>query len=313
MCPWDKINGLPRHQPVVAQQRLDRRHDVLANPSGSGLYQLAGGVGSNTHFYHFRIIDDVSRRPQPVTSMAAISGGSTSLSSSPIAEFLNEARDLPDGNIYNVHGGSGLQQTATRARPKTATSPISSAFQEIATAAAPARRSGKPILDFEDYFAFNAMNLAINNSDMRPQENVNYYHNEETGKWHILPWDIDLTFEDAPHHGRGDTSAWERIYHCLQYSSISQAYENKVREILNLLLDNDQSAHLVDEFAGFLTKGGRYNIVEAGQAVWDYHPRKNKKGIWYANFNSSLLPQPNLCQPRPVYQGLPDGARLWPQ
>ena len=58
----------------------------------------------------------------------------------------------------------------------------------------------------------NAINLAINNSDMRPQENINYYHNSETGKWHILPWDIDLTFEDAPHLGRGDTSAWERIY-----------------------------------------------------------------------------------------------------
>lgn len=63
-----------------------------------------------------------------------------------------------------------------------------------------------------------------------------------------------------------------------------------MREILDLFLDNDQSAHLTDEFAGFMTKGGEDNLVEASQAMWDYHPRKNKKGIWYGNFNTTLLP-----------------------
>ena len=67
-------------------------------------------------------------------------------------------------------------------------------------------------LDFDDYFAFNAINLAINNSDIRPQENINYYHNSATDKWHTLPWDIDLTWEDGPHGG----STNEYIYHCLQ-------------------------------------------------------------------------------------------------
>ena len=282
--PWDKINGLAATNPWWRND-VSTDGTVFGESLGFRLYQLAGGLASNTQFYHFRVIDKAAEAPSD--QYDGDFWGLYIAVEQPDIKFL-EARNMPDGNLYNVHGGSG---STKRAQGSTQASDKSDlfTFQGLHSSGTSQAR-WEAHLDLDDYFAFNAMNLAINNSDMRPQENVNYYHNSETGKWHIIPWDIDLTFEDAPHWGRGDTSAWERIYHCLRYSSINQAYENKVREILNLLLDNDQSAHLVDEFAGFLTKGGRYNIVEAGQAVWDYHPRKSKKGIWYGNFNSSLLP-----------------------
>ncbi len=282
--PWDKINGLPATNPWW-RNNASTDGTVFCESLGFRLYQLAGGLASNTQFYHFRIIDKSAEAPSD--QYDGDFWGLYIAIEQPDIKFL-EARNMPDGNLYNVHGGSGSTKRAQGSNQVSDKSDLF-AFQGLHSSGT-SQSQWEANLDFDDYFAFNAMNLAINNSDMRPQENVNYYHNSETGKWHILPWDIDLTFEDAPHLGRGDTSAWERIYHCLRYSSINQAYENKVREILNLLLDNDQSAHLVDEFAGFLTKGGSGNIVEAGQAVWDYHPRKNKKGIWYANFNSSLLP-----------------------
>ena len=282
--PWDKINGLPATNPWW-RNNASTDGTVFCESVGFRLYQLAGALASNTQFYHFRVIDKPAEAPSD--QYDGDFWGLYIAIEQPDIKFL-ESRNMPEGNLYNVHGGSG---STKRAQGSTQVSDKSDlfAFQGLHSSGT-SQAQWEANLEFEDYFAFNAINLAINNSDMRPQENINYYHNSETGKWHILPWDIDLTFEDAPHLGRGDTSAWERIYHCLQYSGINQEYENKVREILDLLLDNDQAAHVVEEYAGFLTQGGANNIVEAGQAVWDYHPRKSKKGIWYANFNSALLP-----------------------
>ncbi|MFT5413413.1 MAG: hypothetical protein ACI9NC_006167, partial [Verrucomicrobiales bacterium] len=282
---WDKINGLPGTNPWW-RNNASTDGTMFGESLGFRMYQLAGGVGSNTHFYHFRIIDDAQEAPAGDQYGGDFWGLYVAIEQ-PEAEFLNE-RGLPDGNIYNVHGGTGSSK-----RNQGATQ--NSDFSDLLTfqsrhGGGTSQAQWESILDFEDYFAFNAMNLAINNSDMRPQENINYYHNSETDKWHILPWDIDLTFEDAPHLGRGDTAQWENIYRCLQYPTINQAYENQVRHILDLLLDNDQSSHVVDEFAGFISKGSPNHLADANQAVWDYHPRKNKKGIWYANYNGALLP-----------------------
>ena len=282
--PWDKINVLPGSNPWW-RNNASTEGTMFCESLGFRAYQVSGGTGCNTHFFHFRVIDSTSEAP--ADQYAGDFWGMYIAIEQPEAEFLNE-RGLPDGNIYNVHGGSGSSlrnQGATQVSDKSDLF----AFQRLHSRGT-SQAQWEANLDFEDYFAFNAMHLAINNTDMRNQANVNYYHNSETDKWHTLPWDLDLTFEDAPHLGRGDTARWESIYHCLQYPEINQAYENQVRGILDLFLDSDQSADLTDEFAGFMTRGGADNLVEASRAMWDYHPRKNKKGIWYANFNSSLLP-----------------------
>ena len=283
--PWDKINVLPGSNPWW-RNNASTDGTMFCESVGFRLYQLAGGLGSNTQFFHFRVIDSANEAPGN-DQYAGDFWGMYIAIEQPEAEFLNE-RGLPDGNIYNVHGGSG-SSLRNQAASQVSNKSDLYAFQGLHTSST-SQAQWEANLDLNSYFAFNAINLAINNSDMRPQENINYYHNSQTDKWHILPWDIDLTFEDAPHLGRGDTSAWERIYNCLRYTQINQAYENKVREILDLLLDNDQAAHLVDEYATFMTKGGANNLVEATQAMWDFHPRKRKKGIWYANHNSALLP-----------------------
>ncbi|MDA7882345.1 lamin tail domain-containing protein, partial [Akkermansiaceae bacterium] len=282
--PWDKINVLPGSNPWW-RNNASTEGTMFCESLGFRAYQISGGTACNTQFFHFRVID--GSEEAPADQYNGDFWGMYIAIEQPEAEFLNE-RDLPDGNIYNVHGGSGSSlrnQGATQVSNKSDLY----AFQGLHNSGT-SQAQWEANLDFEDYFAFNAMNLAINNADMRVQENVNYYHNSATDKWHILPWDLDLTFEDAPHLGRGDTAQWESIYHCLQYPEINQAYENHVRGLLDLFLDGDQAAYLTDEFAGFMTQGGTDNLIEASQAAWDYHPRKNKKGIWYANFNTALLP-----------------------
>ena len=288
--PWDKINVLPGSNPWW-RNNASTEGTMFCESLGFRAYQISGGTACNTQFFHFRVIDGADEAPA-ADQYAGDFWGMYIAIEQPEAEFLNE-RNLPAGNIYNVHGGSGSSlrnQGATQVSDKSDLI----AFQGTHNSGT-SQAVWEDNLDFEDYFAFNAMNLAINNADMRNFENVNYYHNSATDKWHILPWDLDLTFEDAPHLGRGDTAQWERIYHCLQYPEINQAYENHVRGLLDLFLDGDQAAHLTDEYAGFMTQGGTDNLVEASQAAWDYHPRKNKKGIWYANFNTTLLPNRNFA------------------
>ena len=282
--PWDKINVLPGSNPWW-RNNASTEGTILCESAGFRAYQIAGGLGSNTHFFHLRVIDSADEAPSD--QYAGDFWGLYIAIEQPEAEFLNE-RGLPDGNIYNVHGNPGSSSKRNQGATQNTDFSDLTGFHALHNNTT-SQAQWEASLDFESYFAFNAINLAINNSDMRPRENINYYRNSETDKWHILPWDIDLTFEDAPHLGRGDTPQWENIYHCLQYPSIGQTYENKVREILDLFLDNDQGAHLMDEFAGFITQGGIDNLVEASQAQWDYHPRKNKKGIWYGNFNTTLL------------------------
>ena len=283
--PWDKINVLPGSNPWW-RNNASTDGTLLCESAGFRFYQLAGTIGSNTHFFHFRVIDDAEEAPAGDQYGGDFWGVYIAIEQ-PEAEFLDE-RGLPSGNLYNVHGGSGSTKRNQGPTQNTDFSDLF-AFQGLhGSGTSQAQWEAK--LEFDHYFGWNIGNLAINNSDARPQENVNYYHNPETGKWSTLPWDIDLTWEDAPHLGRGDTAAWERIYHCLQYPDINQAYENRVRECLDLLFDNDQGAQVIDEYAGFVTQGGPNNLVEASQAMWDHHPRKNKKGIWYANFNTTLLP-----------------------
>ncbi|CAN5395771.1 lamin tail domain-containing protein [soil metagenome] len=283
---WDKINGLPGTNPWW-RDNLSTDGTLFCESLGFRFYQLVGGTSSNTQFYHFRIIDGAAEA-SPSSQYEGDFWGLYIAIEQPDSRFLDE-RDLPSGNLYNVHGGASSSSLRNQGPTQVTDRSDLTAFQNRHNRFT-TQSWWEQNLDFDAYFAWNIGNLAINNSDARPQENVNYYHNPDTGKWYTLPWDIDLTFEDAPHLGRGDTPAWENIHHCLQYPAINQAYQNRVREVLDLLMDNDQAAHLTDEFAGLITRGGADNLVEANQAQWDYHPRKNKPGIWYANFNPSLLP-----------------------
>ena len=73
---------------------------------------------------------------------------------------------------------------------------------------------------------------------------------------------------------------------------IKLEFDNYARGLMDLLLDNGDASELIGELAEILTGGETEGtIVQADQAQWDYHPQKRKKGIWYANFNTALMPE----------------------
>ncbi|WP_172992225.1 lamin tail domain-containing protein [Lacipirellula parvula] len=285
---WDEINVLPGTNPWW---RNDASTDgtVLFEPAAFKLYELAGAPSPKTHYFQFRVIDDASE-----TGANQYGGDYWGLYigiEQPDGSFLDE-RGLDDGTIYNMHGeafGATTNRHQGSELPTDRSDLI--AFLNGADGGFESLAWWEANLNWDVYFAWNLINHAVNNSDIRPNENVNYYHNQATGQWYVIPWDLDLTFEDAPHFGTPVTTR-ENIRTLLQdHPAAKLAYQNRLREITDLLLGNGDAAKVIEELARTLTLGtGDLSIVNANQSQWDYHPQKNKQGIWYKNFNASLLP-----------------------
>ena len=284
---WDKMNILPGTNPWWRDNQ-STEGTVLFEPAAFRIYELAGTPSSHTQYFQFRVIDGSSE--STADQYSGDFWGLYIAIEQPDGRFLDE-RGLPDGNIFNMHGGTG-SSTSTRSqgsRLPDDRSDLSSFINNYRNTNS--LNWWEENLNWESYFAWYAINLAVNNSDLRPDENVNYYHNQDTGQWYILPWDLDLTFEDLPHLGRSD-SGWERIQRLFSTQPEARlAFANYTRNLLDLLLDNDEAGLVTQEYVDILTGGETSGtIVQADRAHWDYHPRKRKKGIYYANFTPALMP-----------------------
>jgi hypothetical protein len=286
--PWDEINILPGTNPWWRND-TSTEGTVLFEPVAFKLYELAGTPSPQTNYFNFRVIDGAS-----ATGGDQYSGDYWGLYigiEQPDGSFLDE-RGLPDGNIFNMHG-SAFGSTNQRHQGSDLPTDRSDleAFLAGIDGGVETLQWWEQNLNWDSYFAWNIINHAVNNADIRPNENVNYYHDQETGQWYVIPWDLDLTFEDAPHWGEPVTTR-ENIRSLMRDHPLAKlAYQNRLREIIDLMLANHDAARVVQEYADILTFGGTDQTnISANQAQWDYNPQKVKKGIWYENFNSSLLP-----------------------
>jgi hypothetical protein len=285
---WDEFHILPGTNPWW-KNNVSTEGTVLFEPVAFKLYELAGTPAPATQYFQFRVIDAASE--QGTNQYGGDFWGLYIGIEQPDGSFLDE-RGLADGNMYNMHGGAfggtnqrhqGAESVSDRSDLVSFLAGIDGGFETLAW--------WEQNLNWDSYFAWQMINHAVNNSDIRPNENVNYYHNQETGQWYILPWDLDLTFEDAPHFSNPVTNR-ENIRSLMRDHPLAKlAYENRLREIIDLLLANGDAGQVVDEFARVLTLGGTTQaIINANQAQWDYNPAKVKPGIWYKNFTPGLLP-----------------------
>ncbi len=283
----DKINILPGTNPWF---RLNRSTEgtVLFEPAAFKLYELAGAPSPRTNYFQFRVIDDASE-VVPSDQYAGDFWGLYINIEQPDGRFLDE-RGLPDGNIFNMHGGVfGGTSQRNQASDQPSNRSDLSAFVNGVNSTYDTLSEWQANLDLPSYFAWNQINHLVNNSDIRVHENVNYYHNQETDRWEIMPWDLDLTFGEAP-HVRGPLTTLEDIRKSRDYPVIELQYDNTLRSLTDLLIDSGDAKRVVEELAHILAPNGDLTITSSNQAQWDYHPQKNKKGIWYENFAAGLLP-----------------------
>ena len=110
--------------------------------------------------------------------------------------------------------------------------------------------------------------VRIHPGDIGYGKNYFYYRNPVTGLWQTVPWDLDLTWANNM-YGNGDEPFKSRVANS---STFSHEYQNRLREIRDLLYNPEQAGALIDEIAAFIHNPGGPDFADANRDMWDYNP-----------------------------------------
>ena len=268
---------------------------ILNEQASYKFYRLCGVPSCNTTLFHLRIVDDAVEA-NPNNQYDGDFWGLYLALEEPDGRFLDD-KNLPDGNLYKMNGSPNKRNQGPD--QVSGTTDVNSFIST--------KRRTQPLTWWEEntnlagYYNYKIGTTLINNTDLRSEWNCLYYLRPEiegdpnSGKWEMFPWDLDLTWE-SKFHIRSE-SVWENWQNVFRYADAKTDFENRSREVWDLLCDSGESAKVVEEMSLFLEGDGVTRIVEANQAMWDYHPRKSKKGIWYRN-------NPKLSSSKRNWEGL---------
>lgn len=261
------------------------------------LFNLAGVAAPKTRFVQFRVIDSAAESNPSDQYEGDIWG--LYLAFGNLDNQFKETMGLPDGNLFQLEQGANELTGQGKGQPGDL-SDINS-FAEGYQNAAQTEQWFRSNVDLERYASWRAITEAVNNTDRREFENMCYFRNPQDGRWSIHPWDSDLLYEQLDRWGpQGVQShaAYEGVQNCLKHTAIRIEWQNRCRELRDLLLNSDQAWKVIDETVAFAT-GNESRIipaipedplypfdagfVEVDRRMWDWHPRTNDKGIFYRN------------------------------
>jgi len=267
---WDKLN----FSAIIQQGNFGQRGEQgLFEAAGFALHNLAGNMAPNTNYLHFRIIEDEDENG-PDQFSGDFQGLYLTLEQ-PDGRMLDE-HGLPDGNFYKMEGGSGTlnNQGPTQPTDKSDLNAFMGTGDLYGYQDNPDAAWWEANLDLEDYYTFRAIAMAIHDYDMHAGKNYFYYHNPETGIWSVHNWDIDLCWTTTYGGGGGQGPLYDDspYVHLLDIPELRIAYNNRVREIVDLLFNPEQTGMLLDEVASFVYTPGQPSFVDADAAMWDYNP-----------------------------------------
>ena len=265
--PWDKLN----FSAIIQQgDYLHRGEQGLFESVGFKLFNLAGVESPNTNFLHFRIIESADE-----TGTDQYSGdfqGMYLTLEQPDGRFLDE-HGLPDGNLYKIEGDAIEGGNEANQGPYQVDDGSDvKEFIRITERTTPDEQWWRDNLDLERYYSYQAVSEFIHHYDTPYGKNYYYYANPETGKWQIHPWDLDLTWADNMFGTQGHDFNVKVADYQRGQSPFSKDYQNRVRELIDLLYNPEQTGLLIDEMASFIYTAGQPSFVDADRAMWDYNP-----------------------------------------
>ena len=265
------------------------------------LWQLAGTPAANTNYFHLRIIDDAVEQ-NPDNQYDGDNWGLYLTIEQTDKRFLEE-RGLPDGNTYNLHFSESNVLNQAPGEPATTTD--LRRFYGTSSDGYNKRNPIQPVswweenIEIDHYFSYRAVVEAVNHSDLRDQENSNYYHNPVTGKWIMIPWDVDLLYEEFDRWGPNavqSQATLEQFRKALDHPELNQRFQNRVRELQDLLLNDDQGWALVDEFAHVLgSVNGAMGWAELDAYRWEEDPGREP---WKAHPPTAVVSSSIRTAPR---------------
>ncbi len=259
-APWSKVNL----RACIQQGDYGHRGEQgLFESVGFRLFNLAGVAAPFTHWVQLRIIDEADENPSD--QYRGDFWGLYLAIENEDGHFL-KAHHLPSGNLYKIEGGGG---TLHHHDPDAVSD--GSDLREFMSACRHSQPEAwwRTNFDLAGYYSYRAICECIHHYDTGEGKNYDYYHNPVTGRWQILPWDIDLTWADNM-YGSGDDPFHHPV---LSRPQFRVEYQNRLREIRDLLFNSEQMDRLIDEYAAVIwNSSGRPSMVEADRRKWDYHP-----------------------------------------
>lgn len=266
---WDKLN----FSSIVQQVNFGHRGEQgLFESAGFRLFQLSGVEACHTHHTQFYVIDDAS--PTGATQYDTDYYGLYLAIEQMDGQYLDE-HGLPDGNLYKIEGHSGESnnQGPTQVSDRSDVSTFISAYRN----GNPTAQWWRDNLDLEKYYSYRTIVEGIHHYDIAYGKNYFYYHNPETSKFEVHPWDLDLTWANNM-FGNGNHDFKTKV---AQNPAFNTDYQNRVRELMDLLYNNDEGDRVIDELVQDVWTEGEPSLVGADRRLWDNHPRITSPDRYY--------------------------------
>lgn len=258
---WDKLNlGACIQQGDYGM----RGEQGMFEAVGFRLFNLAGVEAPRTHWVHLRIIDDAEE--SPADQYDGDFWGLYLAVENVDDHFLKE-HDLPKGNLYKMEFGA---KTAFNGNPAVTDQSDVRRFMRDLTRRQQSEAWWRETIELSRYYSYRAVLECIHHYDIDSGKNYFYYLNPASGKWAVIPWDIDLSWGDHMFGG-----GHEPFYRAGAISSppLRREYQERLAELRDLLFNPEQIGKLIDEHAAMISDpGGNPSIVDADRAKWDFHP-----------------------------------------
>ncbi|MEC8691700.1 MAG: CotH kinase family protein, partial [Verrucomicrobiota bacterium] len=266
---WDKLN----FSSIVQQVNFGHRGEQgLFESVGFKLFELCGVEACKTHYLQFYVIDDES--PTGSDQYSTDYYGLYLAIEQMDGQFLDQ-NGMPDGNLYKIEGHSGTSnnQGPTQVTNRSDVTNFIRGYRNQNPSADWWREN----LDVDKYLSYRVIVEGIHHYDIAYGKNYYYYHNPETNKFQVHPWDLDLTWANNM-YGNGNHDFKTKV---ANNSAFRTDYRNRVREIMDLIYNDDEGYKLIDEMAHDVWSPEGPTLVEADRRLWDNHPRLNHKDRYY--------------------------------
>lgn len=231
---------------------------------GFRLFNLVGVEAPHTHWIQLRIVDGVEESPK---NQYLGDFWGLYLATEEVDEDFLEEHGLPEGNVYKMEFGDAKPEHLAKGAPTDRSDVI-----QFATGMRqrPEFRWWQENVDLPRYYSYRAIVECIHHYDIGGGKNYFYYHNPKAKRWHVIPWDVDLSWAN---HMFGDGGEPFFRAGLLRIEPARGEYQKRLAEIRDLLFNSDQAGALLDEYAAMISKPtGGPSMVEADRAKWDYHP-----------------------------------------
>lgn len=239
------------------------------------LYNLAGVPAPKTAYLQLRVVDDAVEA-SPASQFEGDLWG-LYLGFEDYDEQFKDEHHLSDGSLFLLQGGNNRLAAQGAGLPDDL-SDLNAFTAGYSAAAVQPLVWWRTHVDLAAYYSWRAITEAVNNTDIREQENVAYFRSLASGLWSIHPWDSDLLYEQFDRWGPQGVQSqapYEQIRRCLENPDLNVEFQNRARELQDLLLNRDQAGRLIDECGDVVTDAGPASpgFVEVDRRMWDWNPR----------------------------------------